>query len=260
MATQYALTLDLHKPQQNHLLAALHTEIITRLGPHLKFEHVSRGRVLLDPGIKMHHVYFPTDSIISLVSVMYDGHSSEYSMVGNEGMLGVPVFMGGESTSSRAVVISAGGVFSLSREILKKEFERHGALMVMLLHYTQALITQVAQNAVCNRHHGVDQQLCRWLLMSLDRVPGNRLLMTQELIASMLGVRREGISEAAGRLQKQGVIMYRRGMIEVLDRKKLKSQCCECYTVVKKECDRLLNFTLKSQIDRTVHLHSTKNL
>jgi len=258
MAPQYALPLDIHQPQQNNLLATLHPEIIRRLQPHMRFEHVSQGRALLDPGIKMRHVYFPTDAIISLVSVMYDGHSSEFSMVGNEGMLGVPVFMGGESTSSRAVVISAGGVLSLSRDILKKEFDRHGALMELLLHYAQALITQVAQNAVCNRHHGVDQQLCRWLLMSLDRLSGNRLLMTQELIASMLGVRREGVSEAAGKLQKLGVITYRRGMIKVLDRTKLQSLCCECYTVVKNECDRLLSIPSTSQINSAVRFERKK--
>lgn len=243
MATEYALPLDAHKPQQNHLLAALQANSISRLRPHLKFVYLPLGKVLYEPGVEMQHVYFPTDSIISLLYVMFDGASAEISVVGNEGVLGVSLFMGGESTSSRAVVQSAGGAYSLPREILRKEFDCHGGLMELLLHYTQALITQMAQTAVCNRHHKVDQQLCRWLLMSLDRLPGNCLQMTQELIANMLGVRREGVTEAAGKLQKLGVISYKRGRIEVLDRTALESMCCECYAVVKKETDRLLNYT-----------------
>lgn len=240
MATQYALPLDAQRAQSNHLLAALPAESMTRLRPHLKFLHLPLGHVLYEPGVKMHHVYFPSDCIISLLSVMHDGASAEISVVGNEGVLGVSLFMGGDSTPSRAVVQSAGGAYSLPRRILKAEFERHGKLMHLLLHYTQALITQMAQTAVCNRYHSIDQQLCRWLLMSLDRLHGSRLLMTQELIANMLGVRREGVTEAAGKLQKLGVIAYSRGKIEVLDRARMECLCCECYAVVKKETDRLL--------------------
>lgn len=243
MATDYAVPLDVQKMQKNHLLAALPADSIARMRPHLKFVYLPLGKVLYEPGVEMQHVYFPTDSIISLLYVMHDGASAEISMVGNEGVLGVSLFMGGDSTSSRAVVQSAGAAFSLPRDIMKQEFDTHGRLMELLLHYTQALITQMAQTAVCNRHHNVSQQLCRWLLMSLDRLPGSSLLMTQELIANMLGVRREGVTEAAGKLQKLGLITYRRGKIEVLDRAKLEDLCCECYAVVKKETDRLLNYT-----------------
>jgi len=188
----------------------------------------------------LHHVYFPTDSIVSLLYMMENGASGGISMVGNEGLIGVASFMGGESTSSRAVVQSAGNAYRLSARRLKDEFHRHGGLQLLLLRYTQSLITQMCQTAVCNRHHTVDQQLCRWLLQSLDRLPNNHLAMTQELAANMLGVRREGISEAAGRLQKLGVIEYRRGLVSVLDRPKLEKLSCECYAVVKKETDRLL--------------------
>ncbi len=240
MATEYAFSLDSQKPQPNHLLAALKADSMARLCPHLKSIYLPVGEVLYEPGLKMHHLYFPTDSIISLLYVTHDGASTEISVVGNEGVLGVPLFTGGESTSSRAVVRSAGGAYVLPREIMKEEFDRHGRLMELLLHYTQTLITQMAQTAVCNRLHHIDQQLCRWLLMSLDRLPGNTLQMTHESIANMLGVRREGVTEAAGKLQKLGVITCGRGRIEVLDRTKLESLCCECYAVVKKETDRLL--------------------
>ena len=248
MATQYALPLDAQWPEQNHLLAGLTADSIARLRPHLKFIHLPLGKALYEPGVAMRHVYFPTDAIISLLYVMHNGASAEISLVGNEGVLGVSLFMGGESTSSRAVVQSAGGAYSLPREILKNEFDHHSRLMELLLHYSQALITQMAQTAVCNRHHNIDQQLCRWILMSLDRLPGNCLLMTQELISNMLGVRREGVSEAAGRLQRLGVITYRRGKIDVLDRPKMESLSCECYAVVKKETDRLLNCLYTSAI------------
>lgn len=241
MATEYAFLLDSQKPQPNHLLATLKADSMSRLYPHLKSVYLSAGEVLYEPGVKINHLYFPTDSIISLLYVTHDGATTEISVVGNEGVLGVPLFTGGESTSSLAMVRSAGGAYVLPREILKEEFDRHGRLMELLLHYTQTLITQMAQTAVCNRHHHIDQQLCRWLLMSLDRLPGNSLQMTHEFIASMLGVRREGVTEAAGKLQKLGVITCGRGRIDVLDRAKLEDLCCECYAVVKNETDRLLN-------------------
>ncbi len=190
----------------------------------------------------MRHVYFPTDSIISLLYVMENGASAEISVVGNEGLIGVALFMGGESTPSRAIVQSAGSAYRLLGQRLKDEFNRHGDLLQLMLRYTQSLITQMAQTAVCNRHHSIDQQLCRWLLLSLDRLPSNRLVMTQELIANMLGVRREGVTSAAGKLERAGVIEYTRGHITVLDRPKLEELCCECYAVVKKETDRLLPY------------------
>lgn len=243
MATDYALPLCTQKPQQNHLLAALQADGLARLRPYLKFTNLSVGEVLCEPGVETSHVYFPTDAIISLLYLTHNGASAEISMVGNEGMLGVGIFMGGDSTSSQAVVHSAGGAYSLPREVLREEFDRHGRLMNLLLHYTQALITQMSQTAVCNRHCHIEQQLCRWLLMSLDRIPGNCLHNTHESIAQMLGVRREGVTEAAGKLQKLGVISYRRGKIEVLDRPRLESLCCECYSVVRNETDRLLSYT-----------------
>lgn len=229
-------------PQQNHLLAALPTEIQERLFPHLKLVPMPLGQVLYESGDTLRHVYFPTDAIISLLYVMEDGSSAEISVVGNEGLIGVALFMGGESTPSRAIVQSAGSAYQLLGQHLKDEFNRHGDMQQLLLRYTQALITQMAQTAVCNRHHSIDQQLCRWLLLSLDRLPTNRLSMTQELIANMLGVRREGVTEAAGKLQKHGVIEYHRGHITVLDRPRLEQLCCECYAVVKKETDRLLHY------------------
>jgi CRP-like cAMP-binding protein len=198
------------------------------------------GDVLYESGIMLRNVYFPTDSIVSLLYVMADGASAEIAVVGNEGVIGVSLFMGGETTPSRAVVQSAGNAYRLSGTVLKEEFTRAGAMQHLLLRYTQALITQMAQTAVCNRHHSLDQQLCRWLLLSLDRLDSNHLVMTQELIANMLGVRREGVTEAAGRLQSAGLISYSRGHISVLDRPGLEARTCECYAVVKKECDRLL--------------------
>ena len=198
------------------------------------------GRVLQESGSITHHVYFPTDAIISLLYVMNNGASTEIAMVGYEGMVGLALFMGGESTTSRAVVQSAGFAYRLPGKHFKDEVNRHGELLMLMLRYTQALITQMAQTAVCNRHHSIDQQLCRWLLLSLDRLSGDHLIMTQGLIANMLGVRREGVTEAAGRLQRQGVIEYHRGHITVLDRPKLEGLTCECYMVVKHETDRLL--------------------
>jgi CRP-like cAMP-binding protein len=229
-------------PRQNHLLSALNAEVRERLFPHLELVDLPLGNVLYESGDAMRHVYFPTDSIVSLLYVMESGASAEISVVGNEGLIGVSLFMGGESTPSRAIVQSAGSAYRLLGQRLKDEFNRHGDLLLLMLRYTQALITQMAQTAVCNRHHSVDQQLCRWLLLSLDRLPGNQLTMTQELIANMLGVRREGVTDAAGKLQKQGAIEYSRGHITVLDRPKLEKLSCECYAVVKKETDRLLPY------------------
>jgi CRP-like cAMP-binding protein len=228
------------EPQHNHLLAALPPEDQAELFKHLELVSLPLGKVMYEPGDTMRNAYFPTDSIISLLYVMESGASAEISVVGNEGVVGVALFMGGESMPSRAIVQSAGSAFRLSGHRLKDEFNRHGAMMLLLLRYTQSLITQMAQTAVCNRHHSIDQQLCRWLLLSMDRLPGNKLTMTQELIANMLGVRREGVTEAAGKLQKLGVINYQRGHITVLDRPQLEELSCECYAVVKRETDRLL--------------------
>ena len=234
---------DKTSPLQNHLLAALPPDIQERLLPELELFPLPLGKVLYESGDTLRHVYFPTDSIVSLLYVMENGSSAEISVVGNEGLVGVSLFMGGESTPSRAIVQSAGSAYRLPGQKLKDEFNRHGDLMLLMLRYTQALITQMAQTAVCNRHHTIDQQLCRWLLLSLDRLPSNRLTMTQELIANMLGVRREGVTDAAGKLQKLGVISYNRGQITVLDRPRLETLTCECYAVVKKESDRLLAYT-----------------
>jgi CRP-like cAMP-binding protein len=198
------------------------------------------GEALYEAGIALHHVYFPVDSIVSLLNVMADGASAEIAVVGNDGVVGVSLFMGGESTPSRAVVQSAGHAYRLKAKILKSEFTRAGPMQHLLLRYTQALLTQMAQTAVCNRHHTLDQQLCRWLLLSLDRLPSNELAMTQDLIANMLGVRREGVNEAAGKLQEAGLIHYSRGRIVVLDRLGIEARTCECYAVVKRESDRLL--------------------
>jgi len=228
------------RPEQNSLLAALPESVRARLFPQLEPVGMPLGEVLYESGSQLHHVYFPTTSIVSLLYVMENGASAEIAVVGNEGILGISLFMGGETTPSRAVVQSAGQGFQLKAQLLKDEFHRAGPAMYLLLRYTQALITQMAQTAVCNRHHSVNQQLCRWLLMSLDRLPSNQLIMTQELIANMLGVRREGVTEAAGKLQNAGLILYSRGHITVLDRPGLEAEACECYLVVKKEFDRLL--------------------
>lgn len=227
-------------PQQNHLLAALPPDEFARLLPRLELVSMPLGKVLYESGSQMQHVYFPTTCIVSLLYVTQDGASAEIAVVGNEGILGIALFMGGGTTPSRAVVQSAGHSYRLPAVYLKEEFNRAGPMLHLLLRYTQALITQMAQTAVCNRHHTVDQQLCRWLLMSLDRLPSNEISMTQELIANMLGVRREGVTEAAGKLQSAGLIHYRRGHITVIDRHGLESRVCECYGVVKKEFDRLL--------------------
>jgi CRP-like cAMP-binding protein len=229
----------------NHLLDALPLPDYARLQPHLELISMALGEVLYEPGGRLRHVYFPTTSIVSLLYVMEDGASAEIAVVGNEGMLGISLFMGGETTPSHAVVQSAGYGIRLPAQMLKQEFARFGPMMHLLLRYTQALITQMAQTAVCNRHHSVDQQLCRWLLLSLDRLTTNELSMTQELIANMLGVRREGVTEAAGKLQEGGLINYRRGRITVLDRPGLEARSCECYLVVKKEFDRLLPYIHK---------------
>ena len=229
-------------PQQNHLLAALPGEVQTRLFPHLEPVTLPLGKVLYESGDTLRHVYFPTDAIVSLLYVMESGASAEISVVGNEGLIGVALFMGGESTPSRAIVQSGGSAYRLLGQRIKDEFNRHGEMLLLMLRYTQSLITQMSQTAVCNRHHTIDQQLCRWLLLSLDRLPSNKLTMTQELIANMLGVRREGVTDAASKLQKEGVIEYSRGQITVLDRPKLEKLSCECYAVVKKETDRLLHY------------------
>jgi CRP-like cAMP-binding protein len=227
-------------PQQNHLLAALSAAERERIYPHLRLVAMPLGKVLYESGDVLRHVYFPTDSIVSLLYVLANGSSAEIAVVGNDGLIGVALFMGGETTPSRAVVQSSGHAYRLAGQKLKAEFRRNGELQLLLLRYTQSLITQMAQTAVCNRHHSVDQQLCRWLLLSLDCLTTSHLAMTQELIASMLGVRREGVTEAAGRLQKRGVIEYSRGHITVLDRPRLEQLCCECYAVVRKESERLL--------------------
>jgi CRP-like cAMP-binding protein len=231
---------DQQSPKQNHLLDALPVTEYTRLLPMLELVKMPLGEVLYESGGQLKHVYFPTTSIVSLLYVMENGASAEIAVVGNEGILGISLFMGGETTPSRAVVQSAGFGYRLKAAQLKEEFSRAGPVMRLLLRYTQALITQMAQTAVCNRHHTVEQQLCRWLLLSLDRLTSNQLTMTQELIANMLGVRREGVTEAAGKLQRAGLIDYSRGHITVIDRPALEKRSCECYMVVKTEFDRLL--------------------
>jgi CRP-like cAMP-binding protein len=230
-----------HSPSQNHLLAALPTAEFEALAAHLELVPMRLGQMLYEPGEQLQHAYFPTTSIVSLHYVMESGASAETAGVGNEGMLGVSLFMGGDTTPSSAVVQTAGHAYRLERRLLKQEFERGGLLQRLLLRYTQALLTQLAQTAVCNRHHSLEQQLCRWLLLTLDRLPSNELVMTQELVASMLGVRREGITVAAGDLQRAGYISYRRGHIAVLNRSGLEASTCECYAVVKKELNRLLS-------------------
>jgi CRP-like cAMP-binding protein len=229
-----------HDPRQNHLLAALPAADFARVRPNLKLVAMPLGDVLYESGSEQQRVYFPTTTIVSLLYMMADGASAEIAVVGNEGIIGVSLFMGGETTTNRAVVQSAGHAYELTGKRLKEEFIRGGAMQHLLLRYTQALLTQMAQTAVCNRHHSLDQQLCRWLLLSLDRLSGTELIMTQELISNMLGVRREGVTEAAGSLQNAGLIKYSRGHITVLDRAGLEARTCECYAVVKKEFDRLL--------------------
>lgn len=232
---------SLQSPNQNHLLAALPPSEYEPLVAHLELVPLLLGQMLYEPDVQLQHAYFPTSSIVSLHYVMESGASAETAGVGNEGVVGISLFMGGNTTPSSAVVHTAGYAFRLERRRLKQAFDQGGLLQKVLLRYTQALMTQMAQTAVCNRHHSLEQQLCRWLLLTIDRLPSNELIMTQELVATMLGVRREGITEAAGNLQRAGLISYRRGHIAVLDRKGLEKHACECYAVVKKELDRLLS-------------------
>jgi CRP-like cAMP-binding protein len=231
---------DTPDPRENRLLAVLKDPDYERIAPNLELVDLPLGHVLYESGGKLDWVFFPTDAIVSLLYVMEDGASAEIAVIGKEGIVGIALFLGGQTMPNRAVVQSAGRAYRMKGALLNQEFNRSGPLQHLLLRYTLALLTQMAQTAVCNRHHSVDQQLCRWLLLSLDRLPTNTLSMTQELIANMLGVRREGVTEAAGKLQKAGLIDYRRGLITVLDRPGLEKRVCECYTVVKTEFDRLL--------------------
>ncbi len=229
-----------HSPEQNHLLATLPAEVFERIAPHLELVAMPLGEALYESGGQLHHVCFPTTSIVSLHYVMENGSSAEIAGVGNEGVVGISLFMGGNTTPSRATVCTGGHGYRLKARLMMEEFNRAGPMMRLMLRYTQALITQMSQTAVCNRHHSMEQQLCRWLLLTLDRLPSQELIMTQELIASMLGVRREGITETAGDLQRAGLISYRRGHITVQNREGLEARACECYDVVKKEFRRLL--------------------
>jgi CRP-like cAMP-binding protein len=229
-----------HSPQQNHLLAALPPKELERMAAHLELVPMLLGDMLYEPGEQLQHAYFPTTSIVSLHYVTESGASAETAGVGKEGLVGVSLFTGGNTMPSSAVVLTAGHAYRMDRHLLKKEFDSAGPLQGLMLRYTQALLTQMMQTAACYRHHSLEQQLCRWLLLTLDRLPSHNLVMTQELIASMLGVRREGITEAAGNLQRDGFIRYRRGHITVLERTGLEARACECYAVVKKELDRLL--------------------
>jgi len=237
-----------HHPQQNHLLAALSPEVQGRLFPHLELVQLPLRALLYESGRPMNHVYFPTDSIVSLQYVLENGAHTAILVVGNEGLLGISLLMGRESTPNRSLVQSAGYAYRLPKRRVKEEFNLHGQLLMLMLRYTQALITQVSQTAVCNRHHSIEQQLCRWLLLSMDRLSHNHLTMTQEFISNMLGVRRESVTGAATGLQQQRVISYSRGLIKVLDRPKLESLSCECYSVVKKETDLLLHYLPQRQV------------
>lgn len=240
-----------HNPYQNHLLAALPVAELDRLTPHLELVPMLLGEMLYEPGEQLQHAYFPTTAIVSLHYVTESGASAESAGVGNEGMVGISLVTGGNTTPSSAVVHTMGHAYRLDRHILKQEFNRPGSLQSLLLRYTQALITQMMQTAACTRHHSVEQQLCRWLLLTIDRTPSNALVMTQELIARMLGVRREGITESAGELQRAGLIQYRRGHITVIQRSGLEDRVCECYAVVKKEFERLLPVTQNAQKSMT---------
>jgi CRP-like cAMP-binding protein len=235
-------------PRQNHLLSMLPEAETVRLLPNLELVPMELGKAVYESGDVLDHVYFPTNAIVSLLYVMEDGASAEIAIVGNEGIVGIALFMGGETMPNRAVVQSAGQAYRMKGQLLRQEFNRGGALQHLLLRYTLALLTQMAQTAVCNRHHSVDQQLCRWLLLSLDRLPANELSMTQELIANMLGVRREGVTEAAGKLQSAGLIRYSRGVITVLDRPGLEARVCECYGVVRQEFLRLLPDVMEKEL------------
>jgi CRP-like cAMP-binding protein len=241
VARQPPPAASLHSPGQNRLLAALPPEEFERVAPHLELVAMQLGEMLYEPGEQLKNAYFPTTAIASLHYVLESGASAESAGVGNEGVVGVSLFMGGDTTTSSAVVQTAGHAYCLPARLIRQEFERGGTMRHLMLRYTQALMTQMAQTAACNRHHALEQQLCRFLLLTLDRLPSRELVMTQELVASMLGVRREGITEAAGKLQSAGVISYRRGHITVLDRSGLERRSCECYAVVKKEMGRLLS-------------------
>ena len=241
-----------HNTSQNHLLAALPPAEFERLAPHLELVPMLLGETLYEPGGRMQHVYFPTTAIVSLLYVMESGASAEIAGVGNEGILGISLFMGGETTPSSAVVQTAGHGYRLPARLLQEEFSRGGLVQRLLLRYTQALLTQMCQTAACNRHHSIEQQLCRWLLLTLDRLPSSELIMTQELVANALGVRREGITDAAGKLQRAGLIRYRRGHITVLQRSGLEAGACECYAVVRKEIARLLSDVRYRQVDSPI--------
>ena len=232
----------MHSPKQNHLLAAFPASVRERISPHLKLVELELGDVIYEPGQAVEYVYFPANCIISMLYVLENGSSTEVSIVGFEGMVGVAAFMGGDNTPNRTVVQSSGVAYQMPSAELKNIFNVYLEVRVLMLRFIQALITQTSQTAVCNRHHSIDQQLCRWLLLSLDRLPDNHLTMTQELIANMLGVRREGVTEAAGKLQNLGVIRYRRGHIIVIDRPALEALSCECYVLVKKETERLSSY------------------
>ena len=236
-----AILSSRHDPKQNHLLATLPAEVFGRISPHLELISMPLGETLCESGGQLQHVYFPTTAIVSLHYMLENGSTAEISGVGNEGVLGISLFMGGNTTPSRAAVCIGGHGYRLKVHSMMEEFNRAGPMMRLMLRYTQALITHISQTAVCNRHHSIEQQLCRWLLLTLDRLPTNELTITQELIASMLGVRREGITEAAGNLQRENLISYRRGHITALNRAGLELHACECYQVIKKEFHRLLN-------------------
>jgi CRP-like cAMP-binding protein len=238
---EYTMTTSIISPSQNHLLASLPETIMHRLLPMLEICPMPLGKVLYESGEPIDYVWFPLDAIVSLLYVTEDGNTAEIALIGNDGIVGTAPFLGGNSSHTRAVVQSAGSSYCLPALAVMAEFDRHSELMVQILRYIQVLMTQIAQTAVCNRHHTLDQQLCRWLLLSLDRLPSDELIMTQELIANMLGVRREGVTAAAGKLQKLGVIKYSRGHIRVLDREKLQDMSCECYRVVKSETQRVLS-------------------
>lgn len=248
-----------HDPKHNHLLAALPAEIFDRIYPHLELVAMPLGEILYESGGQLQHVYFPTTAIASLHYILENGASAEIAGVGNEGIIGVSVFMGGNTTPSWAAVYTGGHGYRLKARLMMEEFNHAGSMMRLMLRYTQALITQISQTAVCNRHHSVEQQLCRWLLLTLDRLPSNELTMTQELIAGMLGVRREGITETAGNLQREGLISYRRGHITVLNRTGLESHTCECYQVVKKEFNRLLSETGNISLSTNIHAKEIRN-
>ena len=235
---------NLHEPKKNHLLAALHAADYARLLPDLKLITLPLGESVYEAGVAMQYVYFPTTCMISLLYVMANGDSAEIAVIGNDGLVGVSVFMGGEGMSSRAVVQNAGECYRVKAKVMQREFARGGSLQFLALRFTQALIAQMVQTGACNRHHTLEQQLCRWLLLTLDRLPGNEVSMTQQLIGNMLGVRRAGVTEATGNLEKNGLIRYSGGRITVLNRAKLEKRACECYEVVKKEIKRLLAFEI----------------